>query len=518
VTSEPNVQGSSEKAAPSEPRGLSEDWTAVCLGVLVVLIGMAVAWTQRPETFAWKEKAVAEGTTWKHPAQAYVGKVGKWKEDPRQAVWHDGFEASSPGKSRPESKSESKSKSESESAATAPKPKALWLGILGSAGVLLILGVAAKALRGGSVGSFVSAFPPLFLLATLAFMMGSQKDVSAWGLEYVLWALVLGLLISNTVGTPRWIRPAVMGEQYIKIGLVLFGAEVLLGTLLKYGVPGVFVAWVVTPIVLIMTYIFGQKILRVPSKTLNMVISADMSVCGVSAAIATAAACRAKRDELSLAIGLSMAFTIVMMVVLPKVCLALNLPPAVSGAWIGGTIDATGAVAAAGAMIGSEGESVAITIKMIQNTLIGVVAFAVATYWVTVVQPQETQDESGDGQDRVTANRKIGLQEIWIRFPKFVLGFMGVSLFVSWLVASGDYERMWVETLQSGLTKTLRGWLFCLAFVCIGLESNFKTFLPHLRSGKPLVLYVVGQSLNLVLTLAMAYLMFGILFPEVTAR
>ncbi len=129
----------------------------------------------------------------------------------------------------------------------------------------------------------------------------------------------MGLLISNTIGTPDWIRPAVRTEFFIKTGLVLLGAEVLFSRLLALGVPGIFVAWIVTPIVLITTFWFGQKILRIDSPSLNMVISADMSVCGVSAAIATAAACKAKKEELTLAIGMSLSFTVVMMVLMPTV-------------------------------------------------------------------------------------------------------------------------------------------------------------------------------------------------------
>ena len=164
-------------------------------------------------------------------------------------------------------------------------------------------------------------------------------------------------------------------EFYIKTGLVLLGAEVLMNRLLALGVPGVFVAWVVTPIVLISTYVFGQKVLKMESRSLNMVISADMSVCGVSAAIATAGACKAKKEELSLAIGMSLSFTVIMMVVLPMIIKAIGLDEVVGGAWMGGTIDSTGAVAAAGAALGERALEVAATVKMIQNILIGVIAF-----------------------------------------------------------------------------------------------------------------------------------------------
>jgi uncharacterized membrane protein YadS len=228
-----------------------------------------------------------------------------------------------------------------------------------------------------------------------------------------------------------------------------------------------------------------------------------MSVCGVSAAIATAAACRAKKEELSLAIGLSLAFTVVMMVVMPPVIKWMGLGPVLGGAWIGGTIDSTGAVAAAGAMLDDDtAAAVAITVKMIQNVLIGFVAFGVAVYWVTVVE------RSADA-------KRPSLMEIWRRFPKFVLGFLAASLLFSALAAGGQESQAVAGAAIDGMTKTLRGWLFCLAFVSIGLETNFRELSRFLVGGKPLVLYVCGQALNLALSLLMCWLMFEKVFPDV---
>jgi uncharacterized membrane protein YadS len=281
--------------------------------------------------------------------------------------------------------------------------------------------------------------------------------------------------------------------------------------------PGIFVAWIVTPVVLVTTYILGQRLLKIPSRSLNMVISADMSVCGVSAAIATAAACRAKKEELSLAIGLSLTFTAVMMVVLPLVVRWMELDPVVGGAWIGGTIDSTGAVVAAGETLGIVGSETAITVKMIQNILIGFTALGVAIYWSRWVEPIEASRNSADqSSDSVAIGgadpQKIGLSEIWRRFPKFVIGFILASLVCSAVFWYSFFGETWVQITTQKLTGQLRGWLFCMAFVAIGLSTNFRELSPYLSSGKPLVLYVCGQTFNLLLTLAMAYLMFGILF------
>jgi uncharacterized integral membrane protein (TIGR00698 family) len=351
------------------------------------------------------------------------------------------------------------------------------------------------------VRRFPLAFAALFALAVFAYLLAGQKAVKHYNLEYALWALVTGMVISNTVGVAAWLRPALRSEFYIKTGLVLLGAEVLLNLLLSLGLPGVFVAWVVTPTVLTLTYLFGQRVLRMESKSLNMVISADMSVCGVSAAIATAAACRAKKEELSLAVGLSLSFTVIMMVVMPPVIEWLELGQVLGGAWIGGTIDSTGAVAAAGGMLGDTALAVASTVKMIQNILIGVIAFGVAVYWVTCVE-------------RTEGGQRPSAMEIWRRFPKFVLGFVAASIVFSLLDASGPEGAATVKSMTGDITKVLRGWLFCLAFVSIGLETNFRDLRQFMVGGKPLVLYVCGQALNLALTLAMAWLMFVKVFPQ----
>lgn len=238
-----------------------------------------------------------------------------------------------------------------------------------------------------------------------------------------------------------------------------------------------------------------------------------MSVCGVSAAIATAAACKAKKEELTLAVGLSMVFTSIMMIVMPAVIkgvFPVDKQLILGGAWMGGTIDATGAVAAAGAFLGEKALYVAATIKMIQNVLIGVIAFFVAIYFTTKVEVAET-------------GYRVGAREIWFRFPKFVLGFLAASIIFSVCYSyfnaqvSGMGSAMIDQGVVKGMADLFRGWFFCLAFVSIGLATNFRALREHFVGGKPLILYVCGQSFNLVLTLLVSYIMFYWVFPNVTA-
>ena len=382
-----------------------------------------------------------------------------------------------------------------------------------------LFGIAARSTGSGKLTRFLRGFVVVFGLALLAYFLAANEVMKTWGIGYAVWGIAIGLLISNTVGTPNWLKPALRTELFIKTGLVLLGAEILFNKILAIGAPGIVVAWVVTPIVLVTTYWFGQKVLKIKSKTLNIVISADMSVCGVSAAVATAAAARAKREELTLAVGMSMIFTSIMMIVMPLLVKWLGLSPELGGAWLGGTLDATGAVVAAGAFLGDEALNVAATIKMIQNVLIGVIAFAVAVYFSrqeNAGQRSARIAETGAPRDlNADGSRRVHISEIWKRFPRFILGFLGASVVFSLIYVSldPDVARSVIDQgIIRGFTKDLRGWMFALAFVSIGLSTNFRALAGTLRGGKPLILYICGQTLNILLTLGVAYLMFEVVF------
>ncbi|WP_372719069.1 YeiH family protein [Novipirellula sp.] len=435
-----------------------EDWVAVIVGLS--LLGMAVICI----TFGLpNSERTGEGLT--HPWANWIGTPGSWQSNPLDAL------------------------------------TGMVLPLVGSLLVCWIAFTIAAAMTGRQIARFAIAFPFVFALALIAYVMEGQTTVKHLNLSSALWAILIGLVVSNTVGVPGWLRPAVATELFIKTGLVVLGGEILFDRLLALGVPGIFVAWIVTPIVLCTTFWFGQRVLKMESKTLNMVISADMSVCGVSAAIAASASCKAKKEELSLAISMSLLFTVVMMIVMPFAIQWIGLDPIVGGAWIGGTVDSTGAVTAAGKALGEDAEKIAVTVKMIQNILIGVASLGISIYWVARVEPQ-------------SEGKPAGIAEVWRRFPRFVIGFLVASIVFTLLNAYlGNGEEI-IKATTKQATKGLRNWFFCLAFVSIGLDTRFADLLPQIKGGKPMILYVCGQSLNLVLTLAMAYLMFGVLFRD----
>jgi len=381
-------------------------------------------------------------------------------------------------------------------------PYLLVLGLI----LAIVFGIGMQVMQKNIV-RFIPGFMFIFIFAIVSYLIAGQAVMKTYGLGYALWAILIGLIISNTVGTPKWVKPAVQTEYFIKTGLVLLGAEVLFGKIVQIGVPGLLVAWVVTPVVIISSFIFGRRFVKMESNELNITLSAAVSVCGVSAAIATAAACKAKKEELTLAVGLSLIFTAIMMVLMPAFIKWIGMTEILGGAWMGGVIDSTGAVAAAGAFLGEKALYVSATIKMIQNILIGLVAFVVAIYWTMKFEAKKN-------------GTKPNAMEIWYRFPKFVIGFALASIVTSVISTSLGSDTAYTlidNGVLGGFTKNLRAWMFCLAFVSIGLSTNFRELKAYFKGGKPFTLYIFGQSFNLFLTLLIAWLAFYVIFPYITA-
>jgi len=360
-----------------------------------------------------------------------------------------------------------------------------------------LFGIGIK-LQGEKLRKFIPAFLVLFLIAIIVRLISAEFTLKRY-LEWAFWALLVGLLVANTVGVPKWLKPAIRTEFYIKTGLVIFGFSILFSNIAKFGLYGLGIAWGVTPLVIIFMWWFGNRILKIKNKPLLITVSAATSVCGTSAAIATGAASGAKKEDLSVAISISIIFTIIMMVFEPMIIEWIGMDQIMGGALIGGTVDSTGAVVLAGSALGPEAEQVASLVKMIQNILIGFIAFFVAIFFARKV------DKTGKSE--------VKASEIWNRFPKFILGFMAASI-----VASVIFVPVVGAEKTGAINKVLGGfkdWAFVLAFTSIGLDTNFKQIAKSMQGGKVLWLYIVGQTFNIILTFAVVWLLLsGRVFPQ----
>ena len=366
----------------------------------------------------------------------------------------------------------------------------LWLSALYTFLVFGIVAVAGMFFGGDSLKKYFTGFLSVYLLAILAQFISSFSGFKSLGLETVLFSLLLGLLIGNIFRLPAWLKSGVQTELYVKIGLVLLGATILFKDILTAGSFGLIQAVIVVTVVWYFSFWLSRK-MKVDDEFSTMLASA-VSICGVSAAIATAGAINGDKKKLSFIISLVLIVAIPMMIFLPVIANWMGLSETVTGAWLGGTIDTTGAVVAAGTIAGETGLRYATIVKFSQNVLLGVAAFAISIFW--------TYRNKGNGEK----GQHVPLRIIWERFPKFVLGFILASLFFSFVLSP--------ETAQASgkVIKSFSTFWFNLAFVSIGLETRFSDF-KHLGSKKPFYSFLIAQTFNIFFTLGISYLLFQII-------
>jgi len=338
------------------------------------------------------------------------------------------------------------------------------------------------------VKSFLTGFPVLYLLTMIALILSGSSAVRGLNLEAVIISLTIGLFISNFFRLPEWLKASLSTELYVKIGLVLLGTSVIFGDILKAGILGLVQALIVVIAVWYFAYWISKK-LKVDEE-LTFMLSSAVSICGVSAAIATSGAIKGDPKKLSYVISLVLITAIPMMIGMPYIARALGLSQEVTGAWLGGTIDTTGAVVASGTLVGETALKISTIVKFSQNVLLGIAAFAIAVYW-------SYTNHTGVNGEKV----KPTLGVIWERFPKFVLGFIAASLLFSFFIEPSEIVSV------KGSLKNLQGLWFTLAFTSIGLETKFSDLFKH-ENRKPLYAFLIAQTFNIIITLIIAYFLF----------
>jgi uncharacterized integral membrane protein (TIGR00698 family) len=305
---------------------------------------------------------------------------------------------------------------------------------------------------------------------------GKAHQLTLPNIEYVLWAIVFGLIVSNTVGVPKICRAGVdTYEFWLKIGIVLLGVRFLLGDIVKLG--GVSLVCVVLELALaiaVMTAL-GRWFRLSPKLTSLLAIGA--SICGVSAIIAAKGAIEADDEDASYAIAAILALGAVSLVVFPLVGRALGMSDHAYGLWVGLAVDNTAEAAAAGALYSDAAGKFAVLAKTTRNATLGFVVLGYALYWVR------------KDQVRDIANKGAFL---WEKFPKFVLGFLVISA----AATLGAFT-----TRQSADLANLSRWAFLFTFAGVGLRTNVRELAG--QGWRPLVVGVVGEFAIAVLTLAM---------------
>lgn len=354
--------------------------------------------------------------------------------------------------------------------------------------VFALLASVAVRLIAGTANKFVPGFIVLYVLAILSFIVAGNKQVNRYGVEYVIFALLFGLVLNNVFTLPRWLKEAARSEFFIKTGLVILGSSVLFSDIVKAGLPGLLQA-VLVVVAVWMFAIWLSRRLKVDDE-FAVILASAVSICGVSAAIVAAGAIGGDKKKLSYVTTLVLLVAIPMLLIQPWIIRHFGIPELVGGAWLGGTLDTTASVTAASEIVGPLAVKVGVIIKFAQNVLIGLAAFFIAWWWIV-----KKRGEAGTAE-------KPSLQTVWSRFPKFVVGFIVVSLLFSFAVPAATTKQV------GGLLNSLRSVWFALAFVSIGIEARFRD-LVSVQGGRPMVSFVSAQLFNLIWTLIIAYLLFG---------
>jgi uncharacterized integral membrane protein (TIGR00698 family) len=337
----------------------------------------------------------------------------------------------------------------------------------------------------------LAALARLLDLGIPALAKGTSWERLAAVIEFPIYAIALGLL-GNAVLTATGLRDRLSGrfrtEFLIKTGLVLLGASINLAVIVGAAGPAILQAIVLITVVFGFAWWVAGK-LGVDDK-LRALLASAVSICGVSAAIAAAGAVQAKREQLAYAASLVIVFALPMIFILPGLASLLGLSAPVAGAWIGGNIDTTAAVTAAGTLAGEQVLEIASIVKLTQNALIGVLAVALAAYFAFRIE--RTPD----------AARPRAI-ELCHRFPKFVLGFVAASVIATvYLSVVGSAGSSAISTLNE-----LRTIFFTLAFVSLGLELRVSGL--RAAGWRPVGVMASATVVNLVVGLGLSVLLFS---------
>jgi uncharacterized integral membrane protein (TIGR00698 family) len=295
-------------------------------------------------------------------------------------------------------------------------------------------------------------------------------------IEYVLWAILIGLAVSNTVGVAKVFQPGVATyEFWLKSGIVLLGARFLLADVLKLGgVSLVLVAIELALSIALMTLL--GRIFKLTPK-LTSLLAVGSSICGVSAIIATKGAIEAEDEDASFAIAAILSLGALALFTFPPIGHWLHLSDRLYGLWAGMGVDNTAEAVAAGALYSDASAKIAVLAKTTRNAMIGFVVLGYAIYWATREQRQTVQSKAAF---------------LWEKFPKFVLGFLVISLLASLKVFSSD---------QITSLANLSRWAFLLTFAGVGLRINFRELKK--QGLRPFVVGALGEVAIAAITLAL---------------
>jgi uncharacterized integral membrane protein (TIGR00698 family) len=297
-------------------------------------------------------------------------------------------------------------------------------------------------------------------------------------IEYVLWAIILGLIVSNSIGVPRIFLPGVATyELWLKLGIVFVGARFVLQDILHIG--GLSLGLVAVELMLslsVMTLL--GRVFRLPPK-LTSLLAIGSSICGVTAIMAAQGAIDPDEEDTSTAIAAILSLGAIALFTFPAIGHMLHMSQQAYGMWAGLAVDNTAESVVTGSLYGQDAGRWAVLAKTARSSFIGFVVLGYAVYWAS------------KGQAAHVANKPLFL---WQKFPKFILGFLAISC----LATAGFFSKGQLDSISN-----LSRWAFLPAFAGVGLRTNLKDLVG--QGWRPLAVGILGEVFIALLTLGLVY-------------
>jgi len=297
-------------------------------------------------------------------------------------------------------------------------------------------------------------------------------------IEYVLWAILLGLIVSNTLGVAALFRPGVATyELWLKLGIVLVGGRFLLQDVLHIGGLSLLLVAVELVLSLSVMTLLG-RIFRLPPK-LTSLLAIGSSICGVTAIMAAQGAIDSDEEDTTTAIAAILTLGAIALFTFPAIGHLLRMSQQAYGMWAGLAVDNTAESIVTGSLFGQDAGRWTILAKTARSSFIGFVVLGYAVYWAS------------RGQAAVVEHKALFL---WQKFPKFILGFLAISV----LATAGFFTKG-----QLGSLSSLSQWAFLPAFAGVGLRTNLKDLVG--QGWRPLAVGVLGEIFIAILTLGLVF-------------
>jgi uncharacterized membrane protein YadS len=381
--------------------------------------------------------------------------------------------------------------------------------------MLAIMSVGATVLK-FDLKKFAVGFTVIFWVSYACWLIGNWAYIAAtpdklkafklpWSLGLTgeagfIVALLVGLILGNFFpGVAAFLKEATRPEWYIKTAIVILGASLgvqaagatgLAKAVMFRGFAAIVEAYL---IYWALVYLVARKGFKF-SREWSAPLASGISICGVSAAIATGAAIKARPVVPVMVSSLVVIFAVVELLILPFLAQTfLYHQPLVAGAWMGLAVKTDGAAVASGAItdalvrakaLATSGVAykegwilmTATTVKVFIDIFIGIWAFVLALIWVYAIDKKPGE--------------KVSVSQIWERFPKFVLGYFVTFVAMLFLAiqAPGLLGAAKVATAESNIFRVL---FFVMTFFTIGLVSNFKKLWEE-GIGKLALVYVIS--------------------------